>query len=173
MNLTEDELFATTEDERLRILNGTVNYIPREEKQRILDILSWQAWHFRYLCTCQRKLGYEWGRIWRRWILRGRRDTFSTSGSICVAGVALSVPLIDVSGSSATNGDGFGAAGSCVAGVTLSAPQAPFAWQAWRFRYLHNRCQRKLGDEWGRIFLLRLAERAVKPCRSSSNISIR
>ncbi len=34
----------------------------------------------------------ELGRIWRRWILRGRRDTFSTSGSICVAGVVLSVP---------------------------------------------------------------------------------
>ena len=34
----------------------------------------------------------EWGLIWRRWILRGRRDTFSTSASICVAGVVLSVP---------------------------------------------------------------------------------
>ena len=37
-------------------------------------------------------LGDELGRIWRRWILRGRRGTFSTSGSICVAGVVLSVP---------------------------------------------------------------------------------
>ena len=33
-----------------------------------------------------------------------------------------------------------------VAGVTLSAPQARFAWQAWHFQYLH-RCPRKLGDE--------------------------
>ena len=30
-------------------------------------------------------------------------------------------------GSLVTNGDGFGAAGSCVAGVTLAASQAPFA----------------------------------------------
>ena len=37
-----------------------------------------------------------------------------------------------------------------VAGVTLSAPQARFAWQAWHFQYLH-RCPRKLGDELGRI----------------------
>ena len=64
--------------------------------------------------------------------LRGRRGTFCTS--------------IDVSGSLATNWVGFGAAGSCVAGVTLSAPQARFAWQAWYFGYLH-RCPRKLGDE--------------------------
>ena len=51
-------------------------------------------------------------------------DTFSTSASICVAGVAFSVPPYrDTSGSSAsaTNGDRFGAAGSCVAGVALSA----------------------------------------------------
>ena len=53
---------------------------------------AWQAWYFRYLHRCPRKLGDELGQIWRRWILRGRRDTFSTSGSICVAGVVLSVP---------------------------------------------------------------------------------
>ena len=58
---------------------------------------------------------------------------------------------IDVHGSLATNWVGFGAAGSCVAGVTLSAPQARFAWQAWYFRYLHRR-PRKLGDELGRIW---------------------
>ena len=69
--------------------------------------------------------------------LRGRRGTFGAS--------------IDVRGSLATNWVGFGAAGSCVAGVTLSAPQARFAWQAWYFRYLH-RCPRKLGDELGRIW---------------------
>ena len=54
--------------------------------------LAWQAWYFRYLHRCPRKLGDELGRIWRRWILRGRRDAFSTSGSICEAGVVLSVP---------------------------------------------------------------------------------
>ena len=108
---------------------------------------AWQAWYFRYLHRCPRKLGDELGRIWRRWILRGRRDTFSTSGSMRVA-VGTS---IDVRGSLATNWVGFGAAGSCAAGVTLSAPQARFAWQAWYFRYLH-RCPRKLGDELGRIW---------------------
>ena len=61
---------------------------------------------------------------------RGRRGTFGTSLS--------------------TNWVGFGAAGFCVAGVTLSAPEARFAWQACCFRYLH-RCPRKLGDELGRI----------------------
>ena len=79
------------------------------------------------------ELGDELGRIWRWWILCGRRDTFSNSDSICVAGV-----VIDVRGSLATNWVGFGAAGSCVAGVTLSAPQTRFAWQAWYFRYLHR-----------------------------------
>ena len=83
--------------------------------------LAWQAWHFQHL----------------RLDLRGRRGTFGTS--------------IDVRGSLATNWVGFGAAGSCVAGVTLSAPQARCAWQAWYFRYLH-RCPRKLGDELGRIW---------------------
>ena len=66
--------------------------------------------------------------------MRGRRGTFGTS--------------IDVSGSLATKGDIFDAAAFCVAGVTLSALQARFAWQAWYFRYLH-RCQRKLGDDGG------------------------
>ena len=68
--------------------------------------------------------------------MRGRRGTFGTS--------------IDVSGSLATKGDIFDAAAFCVAGVTLSAPQARFAWQAWHFQYLHI-CPRKLGDELGRI----------------------
>ena len=60
--------------------------------------LAWQAWHFQHLRLDARgrrgTLGtsIELGRIWRRWILRGRRDTFSTSGSICVAGVVLWVP---------------------------------------------------------------------------------
>ena len=103
--------------------------------------LAWQAWRFQHL----------------RLDLRGRRGTFGTSidvrGSLatnwvgfgaagsCVAGMTLS----------ATNWVGFGAAGSCVAGVALSAPEARFAWQACYFRYLH-RCLRKLGDELGRIW---------------------
>ena len=69
--------------------------------------------------------------------MRGRRGTFGAS--------------VDVRGSLATNWVGFGAAGSCVAGVTLSAPEARFAWQAWYFRCLH-RCARKLGDELCRIW---------------------
>ena len=85
-------------------------------------------------------------------LLCGRRDTFSTSGSICVAGVALSRgtfgTIIDVRGSLATTVDPWTPTVFYVAGVTLSAPQARFAWQAWHFRYLH-RCPRKLGDEGG------------------------
>ena len=53
--------------------------------------------------------------------MRGRRGTFGTS--------------IDVSGSLATKGDIFDAAAFDVAGVTLSAPQARFAWQAWHFEH--------------------------------------
>ena len=83
--------------------------------------LAWQAWHFQHL-------GLD---------LCGRRGTFAT--------------FIDVRGSLATNWVGFGAAGSFVAGVALSAPQARFAWQAWYFGYRH-RCPRKLGDELGRIW---------------------
>ena len=52
----------------------------------------WQAWYFRYLHRCPRKLGDELGRIWRRPMLRGRRGTLRTSASICVAGVVLSLP---------------------------------------------------------------------------------
>ena len=53
-----------------------------------------------------------------------------------MAGVARSVPsyMIDVRGSLATTVD--------------PAPQARFAWQAWRVRCLH-RCPRKLGDDGG------------------------
>ena len=83
-------------------------------------LFVWQAWHFQHF----------------RLALRGRRGTFGTS--------------IDVSGGLATKGDIFDAAAFCVAGVTLSALQAHFAWQAWYFRYLH-RCQWKLGDEGGHI----------------------
>ena len=53
---------------------------------------AWQAWHFRYLHSCPRKLGDEGGPMDADGLLRGRRGAFSTSGLICVAGVALSVP---------------------------------------------------------------------------------
>ena len=52
----------------------------------------WQAWHFQYLHRCPQKLGDEGGPMDADGLLRGRCDTFSTSGSICVAGVARSVP---------------------------------------------------------------------------------
>ena len=87
--------------------------------------LAWQACYFQHL----------------RLDLCGRCGTFGT--------------FIDVRGSLATNWVGFGAAGSCVAGVTLSAPQARFVWQVWYFRYVH-RCPRKLGDELGHFQVLRL-----------------
>ena len=54
---------------------------------------AWQAWYFLYLHRCQGKLGDVLGLMWRRGLLRGRRDTFNTSeGPIYVAGVVLSVP---------------------------------------------------------------------------------
>ena len=99
----------------------------------------------------RRKLGDELGRIWRRWILRGRRDTFKHLRLDLRGRRGTFGTSIDVRGSLATDWVGFGAAGSCVAGVALSAPQAGCAWQAWYFGYLH-RCPRKLGDELGRIW---------------------
>ena len=53
---------------------------------------AWQAWYFLCHHRGQRKLGDEVGLMWRRGLLRGRRGTFGTSGSICVAGVVLFVP---------------------------------------------------------------------------------
>ena len=53
---------------------------------------AWQAWHFRYLHRCPRKLGDDGGPMDADGLLRGRRDTFGTSGSICVVGVVISVP---------------------------------------------------------------------------------
>ena len=50
------------------------------------------AWHFQYLHRCPRKLGDEGGPMDAGSLLRGRCETFSASGSICVAGVARSVP---------------------------------------------------------------------------------
>ena len=66
-----------------------------------------------------------------------------------MAGVTLSVPHR----CPRKLGDELGrmdAAAFDVAGVTLSAPQARFAWQAWNFQDLH-RCPRKLGGELGRM----------------------
>ena len=49
---------------------------------------AWQASYFQYLHRCLRKRG-AWDAAA---VCRGRRETCSTSGSICVAGVLLSVP---------------------------------------------------------------------------------
>ena len=105
---------------------------------------AWQAWYFRYLHRGLRKSGDEPGHLWRRGVLRGRRDAFSTGRRGTFA------TYIEVCGSPATNRDTCGAAAFCVAGVTLSAPEVRFAWQAWYFRCLH-RGLRKLGDALGRI----------------------
>ena len=66
--------------------------------------------------------------------MRGRRGAFGA--------------FIDVRGSLATTVDPWTPTVFDVAGVTLSAPAARFAWQAWRVRCLH-RCPRKLGDAGG------------------------
>ena len=50
-----------------------------------------QAWHVQYLHRCPRKLGDElvtWTPLLSVWL----RSNFSTSSSICVAGMVLSVP---------------------------------------------------------------------------------
>ena len=85
----------------------------------------WQAWHFRYLHRCPRKLGDDGGPMDADCLLRGRRATHNT-----------------------TMVDPWTPTVFYVAGVTLSAPQARCVWQAWHFRYLH-RCPRKLGDDGG------------------------
>ena len=59
--------------------------------------------------------------------MRGRRGAFGA--------------FIDVRGSLATTVDPWTPTVFDVAGVTLSAPEARFAWQAWRVRCLH-RCPR-------------------------------
>ena len=111
---------------------------------------AWQAWYFRCLHKGLRKLGDALGRIGAA-ALSVEPGTFNTSGSMCVAGVALSVPpymsaeawrrtgsdwrrgilrgrrdafrtSIDVRGSLATNWVGL-------------APRH-FTWQAWRFQHL-------------------------------------
>ena len=66
--------------------------------------------------------------------MRGRRGAFGA--------------FIDVRGSLATTVGPWTPTVFDVAGVTLSARQARFAWQAWRVRCLH-RCPRKLGDDGG------------------------
>ena len=103
---------------------------------------AWSAWY--YLHTGQRKLGDELGLMWRRGVLRGRRDDFRTSGLICVTGVAgavLSLPsyrgqrkLGDELGLMwrrgvlrGKRGDFSTSCSICVAGVALLAPQARFA----------------------------------------------
>ena len=45
---------------------------------------AWQAWRARYLHRCLRKLGDDGGPMDADCLLRGRRDTFSTAGAMCV-----------------------------------------------------------------------------------------
>ena len=45
----------------------------------------WQAWRVPCLHRCPRKLGDDGGPMDADCLLRGRRDTFSTRGSMCVA----------------------------------------------------------------------------------------
>ena len=78
-------------------------------------------------------------------LLRDRHDAFSISGSILCGRRGAFSTCIDVSGSLATT---WTPTVFCVTGVTLSACQARFVCQAWRFQYLH-RCPRKLSDEGG------------------------
>ena len=108
----------------------------------------WQVWYFRYLHRCPRTLGDELGRTQHlrlasidvrgrlatncRWILRGRRDTFSTSGSTCVTGLVLFRCPRTLGGELGRiwrrwilrgRRDAFSPSGSiCVAGVVLSVP---------------------------------------------------
>ena len=67
-----------TIDELAAYLSWVLTFPPRQTPA-LQARFAWQAWHFRYLCRCQRKLGDELGLIGRRGFLRGRRDTFSTS----------------------------------------------------------------------------------------------
>ena len=131
----------------------------------------WQAWYFRYLDRCPRKLGDDWGRIWRRPMLRGRRGTSRTSASICVAGVVLSLP-------SWIPAEAWRRIGS-----DLAPPDV--AWQAWHFaplsfdlcgrrgtfRYLHRR-PRKLGDELGRIWRRPMLRGRRGTLRTSASICV-
>ena len=61
----------------------------------------WQAWHFRYLHRCPRKLGDDGGPMDADCLLRGRRATRNIVGNNATHNI-----------------------------VTLSAPQTRFAWQA-------------------------------------------
>ena len=68
----------------------TVSYVAGVTLSAPQARFAWQAWYFRYLHRCPRKLGDEGGPM-DDCLLRGRRDAFSTQ-ALCVAGVALSVP---------------------------------------------------------------------------------
>ena len=86
----------------------------------------------------------------RRGLLRDRPDTFSMSGSICVAGVAgvaCSVPAYRCPRKLDDEVGQIDAAAFCVTGVALSASRAGCVWQAWRlFKWLswiQGRCRRE------------------------------
>ena len=79
-------------------------------------------------------------------ILRGRRSTWSTSVSFCVAGAALGAPPSPFCAASAARGEtsaevrrGLSTVDAgcvCVAGTALGAPQPHFAWQAQHLEHL-------------------------------------
>ena len=115
---------------------------------------AWQAQHLEHF----------------RLLARGRRSTWSTSGSFCMAGAALGAPSLEVGGSLATsdaNGRRFvwcgrrnawSTSGSIgVAGAALGAPRACFAWQAQHSEHLHIEVggSPAMIDANGRRFVLR------------------
>ena len=109
---------------------GSLRFLYLHRRQRKLgDILGlmWRRGLLRGRHRCQRKLGDILGLMWRRGLLRGRRVTFNTSGSICVAGVVLSVPPW-------MSAEAWRHSGTDV------APRS-FAWQACHFQHLSPQAQ--------------------------------
>ena len=86
-----DSTFGTFIDVRGSLATTVDPWRPTVWRDTCSTAFGGQAWYSRYLHRCPRKLGDEGGPMDAD-CLRGRRDTSSTSGSICVAGVALSVP---------------------------------------------------------------------------------
>ena len=93
-------IFATSIDVRGSLATKGDAWTPRPFARVTLSApeagFAWQALHFRYLHRCPRKLGEEGGSMDADGLLRGRRDTFSTSSSIRVAGDVFDVEHIDL-----------------------------------------------------------------------------
>ena len=94
---------------------------------------AWQAQHFIELSE-NPATSDDFG---RRVVLRGRRSTWSTSGSFCMAGAALGAPQVVLRGRRWST-----SSSSSVAGAALGAPQARFARQAQHLEHL------RLGFAW-------------------------